>query len=176
MSETENCPNCSKEQYYLNKFGQKILHHDPGSLECVSNQIKDVLDILQNRLVQVEAENERLREKRNIFKPCWPDGLQMGKIYTFPCDDKGRDGGCWLRVIVAEDGDVHLSMQEWEDIRSDGSKPMPIPSVRCRTHIGGGRFGRTRQALLWLAKAIDMDREELGLNEEAAKAEGEAQP
>lgn len=92
-----------------------------------------------------------------IFKPHWPEGLETQTIYKFPCDDKGRDGGTWLRVIIAEDGDAHVSMQEWEDIREEGSKPSPFPSVRCRTYFGGGRHLRTRQSLLWLAQAIRLD-------------------
>jgi hypothetical protein len=95
------------------------------------------------------------------FKPHWPDGLEAMVAYEFPCDDKGRDGATWLRVVIAEDGDAHVSMQEWEDIKEEGSKPNPFPSVRCRTGIGGGRHRRTRQALLWLAQAIRLDNEEL---------------
>jgi hypothetical protein len=91
------------------------------------------------------------------YRPTWPDGLEQGKHYEFPCDDKGSAGGCWLRVLVANDGDVHVSMQEWEDIREEGTKPDPFPSVRCRTFAGGGRFLRTRQALLLLANAIRLD-------------------
>lgn len=87
----------------------------------------------------------------------WPDGLEQLTHYEFPCDDKGRDGGTWMRVMVAGDGDVHVSMQDWEDIREEGSKPSPFPSVRCRTHAGGGRHRRTRQALLNLANAIRLD-------------------
>jgi hypothetical protein len=37
--------------------------------------------------------------------------------------------------------------------------------VRCRTGIGGGRHSRTRQALLWLAMAIKLDNEELGIKD-----------
>lgn len=103
--------------------------------------------------------------KTDSYRPMWPEGLEQGKFYEFPCDDKGRDGGCWLRVLVACDGDVHVSMQEWEDIRSKGSEPSPFPSVRCRTLAGGGRFLRTRQALLMLADAIRLDREELNIPE-----------
>lgn len=101
-----------------------------------------------------------------VETPHWPEGLEMLRHYEFPCDDKGRDGGCWLRVMVAGDGDVHVSMQEWEDIREAGSTPNPFPSVRCRAYHGGGRFTRTRQALLLLADAIRRDREALGTDQE----------
>lgn len=93
--------------------------------------------------------------KFDPFRPRWPDGLQACEFYEVPCDDKGRNGGTWLRVMVANDGDVHVSMQEWETIPT--GMPKPVPSIRIRTLAGGGRHGRTRQALLWLAKAIELD-------------------
>lgn len=100
-----------------------------------------------------------------VLRPHWPEGLEALRFYEFRCDDKGRDGGSWLRVLVAGDGDVHVSMQDWEDIKETGSHPDPFPSVRCRTGIGGGRHTRTRQALLWLARAIQLDNEELGIED-----------
>lgn len=78
--------------------------------------------------------------------------------YEVPCDDKGRMGGSWLRVMVASDGDVHVAMQDWEEV-PEGS-PSPFPSVRIRSLAGGGRHFRTRQALLWLADAIRRDIED----------------
>lgn len=90
-----------------------------------------------------------------VFRPHWPKGLETRTFYEVPCDDKGRSGGCWLRVMVADDGDVHVSMQDWEDIPN--GNPDPFPSVRVRTYAGGGRHQRTRQALLWLAEAIRLD-------------------
>lgn len=87
----------------------------------------------------------------------WPEGLKHNETYELPCDDKGRDGGSWLRVVIAEDGDVWLCMQDWEDIRQEHSAPNPIPSLRCRTYFGGGRHGRTHAALLQLANAIRLD-------------------
>lgn len=109
-------------------------------------------------------DENRLLEQLAL-QPHWPEGLETRKFYEFRCDDKGREGGCWIRVMIAEDGDVHVSMQEWEDIREEGSQPDPFPSVRCRTGIGGGRHQRTRQALLWLARAIQLDNAELGIND-----------
>jgi hypothetical protein len=103
----------------------------------------------------------REKDSEKVFSPHWPKGLESMKAYQFQCDDKGRDGGTWLRVFIAEDGDVHVAMQEWEDMRIEGSFPSMFPSVRCRTGIGGGRHRRTRQALLWLAQAIRLDNEEL---------------
>lgn len=98
------------------------------------------------------------REEKDFPLPQnWPPGLEQLTHYEFPCDDKGRNGGSWMRVMVAGDGDVHVSMQDWEDIGEEGSHPTPFPSVRCRTLAGGGRFTRTRLALLWLAQAIQLD-------------------
>jgi len=80
----------------------------------------------------------------------WPDGLEPRKAYEVLCDD----GGSFLQVFVADDGDVHVSMQD--------SQPSPFPSIRVRTLCGGGRHSRTRLALLWLAKAIQLDNQENG--------------
>jgi hypothetical protein len=96
------------------------------------------------------------------FEPHWPEGVEMNTIYQVPCDDKGRNGGSWLSVRVANDGDVHVAMQDWEDIGEEGSIPDPFPSIRIRTFAGGGRHLRTRQALLWLADAIRRDNEDDG--------------
>lgn len=104
-----------------------------------------------------EREMSKKREP-SAFAAQWPEGLEQGKLYRVPCDDKGARGGSWLQVLVAGDGDVHVSMQDWEDI-PDGS-PTPFPSIRVRTYAGGGRNSRTRQALLWLADAIRRDSEE----------------
>lgn len=93
-----------------------------------------------------------------VFKAHWPEGLEQKTIYRVACDDTGRNGGSWLQIFVAEDGDVHVSMQEWEDI-PEGS-PSPFPGIRVRTLYGGGRNLRTRQALLWLAEAMRLDAKE----------------
>lgn len=93
-----------------------------------------------------------------IFQPHWPEGLASREFYKVPCDDKGARGGSWLQVMVAGDGDVHVSMQDWEDVPE--GQPSPFPSIRVRTFAGGGRNSRTHQALLWLAEAIRLDNEE----------------
>lgn len=107
----------------------------------------------------------------NVFKPHWPDGLKECKHYEFKCDDKGSASS--FRVFVANDGDVHLCASELVMMgftdKVTGEKLPSIyanfPSIRCRTGIGGGRHKRTRQALLWLARAIQLDNEELGISE-----------
>jgi hypothetical protein len=98
------------------------------------------------------------------FRPHWPAGIKIGEVYEIPCDDDGRQLGAVLRVMLAEDGDVHVSMCSFmEDPRQASrdsqnlGKMNPFPSVRIRTMVGGGRNTRTRQALLWLAEAIRLD-------------------
>lgn len=100
-----------------------------------------------------------LREAQ-VFAPHWPKGLKLDETYVVPCDDKGRTGESWLKVFIARDSDAHVIMQDWESFPE--GMPSPLPSLRCRTHAGGGRNGRTHQALLWLARAIQLDREEAG--------------
>jgi hypothetical protein len=113
------------------------------------------------------------------LQPKWPEGLEQGVLYEFPCDDKGMNGKCMMRVFVANDGDVHLSAFEQMEPRvkdHDGTVLGPIynnfPSVRCRTGAGGGQHRRTRQALLWLADAIRRDNEELANKYGKPKIEG----
>ncbi len=96
-----------------------------------------------------------------IFKPHWPKDLKPVTFYKVACDDKGGDGTCWLKVMVANDGDVHVSMFE-QEVDED---PIPLPSIRVRTFSGGGRNQRTRQALLWLAEAIRLDNNENGVKD-----------
>ena len=90
-----------------------------------------------------------------VFKHNWPNGLETRKFYQVFCDDKGAKGGTWLKVFIADDGDVHVAMQDWETI-PDG-EASSFPSLRVRTGAGGGRNQRARQALLYLAEAIRLD-------------------
>lgn len=98
------------------------------------------------------------RKEPSVFNPHWPEGVQPKTFYEVACDDKGRNGGSWLKVMVAQDGDVHVCMQDWEDIPE--GQPSPFPSIRVRTWAGGGHNRRTRQSLLWLCDAIRRDHEE----------------
>lgn len=93
------------------------------------------------------------------YKPHWPDGLEPDTGYRVPCDDKGQGGHCWLGIMVSgTDGDVYVSMQDWERFpKGDAS---PFPSIRIRTLAEGGRNLRTRQALLLLANAMRLDAKE----------------
>lgn len=108
-----------------------------------------------------------------VFRPHWPKGLEEGRLYQFNCDDDGRDGNAFFRVFVANDGDVHLCasrMLERGFVDKVSGEKLPtifdnFPSIRCRTGAGGGRHRRTRQALLWLARAIQLDNQENGIED-----------
>lgn len=107
-----------------------------------------------------------------VFRAHWPEGLKQGELYQFNCDDDGRDGKAFFRVLIANDGDVHLCASKLAEpmavdpVTGELLRAIyePFPSVRCRTGIGGGGHQRTRQALLWLALAIKLDNEELGID------------
>ncbi len=96
--------------------------------------------------------------EQSVFEPAWPSKLKMSETYRVMCDDKGRNEGSWLSIFVANDGDVHVQMQDWEEVPK--GSPSPFPSIRVRTYAGGGKNHRTRQALLWLAEAMRLDGEE----------------
>lgn len=92
------------------------------------------------------------------LRPCWPEGLEMMKPYEVACDDKNNsEERAKLTVVIGVDGDAHVAMTEYHS-RTD--RCWEFPSVRLRTMAGGGKNHRTRQALLWLAKAIQLDEEE----------------
>ena len=94
-------------------------------------------------------------KKNKVFDPEWPKDLKTNTAYRVLCDDKGQNKSSWMTVFVAEDGDVHVAMQDWE--RCPEGEPTPFPSIRVRTSAGGGRNPNVRQALLWLAEAIRID-------------------
>lgn len=94
----------------------------------------------------------------DVFAPHWPAGIEKNTEYRVLCDDKGRNGGTYLSVVVSVDGDTNVFMQDWENV-PEGS-PWAWPNLRCRTLAGGGKNHRTHQALLWLAQAIHLDAEE----------------
>jgi hypothetical protein len=92
-----------------------------------------------------------------VFHPHYPEGVEQMTPYKVLCDDKGRNGTVWLSVLVSKDGDVHVGMFDQEN---PDSTPDPEPTIRVRTYGGGGRNMRTHQALLWLARAIQLDNKE----------------
>jgi hypothetical protein len=92
-----------------------------------------------------------------VFQSRWPEGLEAMKRYEVECDDDGRRCDAKLAVMVDQQGDVYVSMHAYHDEDRTTENLNPFPVVRMRTGIGGGRNRRTRQALLWLAKAIELD-------------------
>jgi hypothetical protein len=95
-----------------------------------------------------------------VFQSVWPEGLQAMKRYELPCDDDGRLCDAKMAVLIDQQGDVYVSMSAYHDGDRDSRNLNPFPVVRVRTGIGGGRNRRTRQALLWLARAIELDTKE----------------
>jgi hypothetical protein len=96
----------------------------------------------------------------SVFKPYWPKGVEQGVSYRFSCDDaNSEERVAFLDLFIAVDGDVHVSMMDFNPGRPQ--KPDPHPTARCRTYEGGGNHQRTRQALLWLAQAIRLDSKDL---------------
>lgn len=103
-------------------------------------------------------------KESDVFEAHWPKNLKSLQGYKILCDDKGRNKSSWMNLFIADDGDVHVSMQDWEECPE--GEPDPIPSIRIRTFSGGGRNQRTRQALLWLAEAIRLDNLDSGTDNE----------
>jgi DNA-binding transcriptional ArsR family regulator len=82
---------------------------------------------------------------RHILEhPRWPDGLEAMRNYERE-GDMGDNGV--LRVYVDDQGDVYVSTHV-------------AHSVRFCTKVGGGRSPRTRAAVLYLARAIQLDKKE----------------
>lgn len=114
----------------------------------------------------MKADADEASVESIVLRPHWPEGLQTRKVYRFQCDDccPSEDTKDFT-VVVSDDGDVWLGMLEINDKHTSEPYHNPSPTVRCRTGIGGGRHRRTRQALLWLARAIQLDNEELGIKD-----------
>lgn len=85
-----------------------------------------------------------------VETPFWIDGLESGVGYETHDDDTPNDKVAILRVMFSGDGDV------WVAKLTDPS----YASIRKRTHIGGGKDLRTRQALMILAYAMKLDDDE----------------
>ena len=65
--------------------------------------------------------------------------------------------------MVDEQGDVYVAMSAFHGQERTTENLNPFPSIRIRTYAGGGQHARTRQALLWLAKAIELDNADAGI-------------
>jgi len=79
--------------------------------------------------------------------PFWPESVDAMKSYFITHDDCDGDISEGLRVTISNDGDVWVS----DTIRRS------MVSCRFRTHAGGGRSLRVRNALLILAMAIKLE-------------------
>ncbi|HZZ99135.1 MAG TPA: hypothetical protein VFK07_00280 [Candidatus Paceibacterota bacterium] len=85
-----------------------------------------------------------------IFKiGIWPKGLQQGMVHTRLHDDREGEFQGELEVLVGPDGDAWI-----RTTHPDGEM------LRFRTFSGGGQSVRVRNALLLLAKAIELDNTE----------------
>ena len=87
-----------------------------------------------------------------LFKKV-PNDYYNAESTLFPCDDAGGI----LRIVIGPDGDVHLGVDEHP--RAEEVRHLGPPSVRIRTHQGGGRSDRVRKAALLLMLAIIEDGE-----------------
>ncbi len=106
--------------------------------------------------------NEETELEKTIFQSNWPEGLSVRQLHRFVCDDCCPEESLRsLDVYIGVDGDVWLSIRKI-DLNTN-------LSVRCRTYGGGGNHRRTHQALLWLARAIHLDNQELGVDYDMAK-------
>jgi hypothetical protein len=76
----------------------------------------------------------------------WPKNLKHHVAYYSESDDAQRGSGEGISVMATPDADFWLR-----------STMGPCQSYRCRTGIGGGRNRRTRNALMILAMAIELD-------------------
>lgn len=90
------------------------------------------------------------RTLADVAAAAWPPGLKTGHVYRLRSDSEPPDTA-WLQVVVAEDGDVHVSL--WNKPTDRG--PKEFPSIRVCTRSGGGRSPAARQLLLWLAAATE---------------------
>lgn len=149
----------SPEQLVLHA---KLFAETPGE-QALAEALEDAIDYPPECQECADREEAGMLDDE-VFSPLFPPGLDPKREYVLPCDDKGRLGGSWLKVGIQPDGDAYVVMQDWED-PSEG-QPNLIPTLRCRTFQGGGRHGRTHQALLWLARAIQLDNEEINRGRE----------
>jgi len=86
------------------------------------------------------------RVRKLLEEPFWLPTLTTMKTYTRLHDDHDGTFEGKLSVIVAPDGDIHVTIDKH-----------PGRSLRFRMFGGGGQSMRTRTALLMLAEAIRLD-------------------
>jgi hypothetical protein len=109
-------------------------------------------------LVTVQVDTHGLEHR--VYGPHWPSGLHRNEPYQLACDDVP---GAGLRVLISNDGDVWVQCHEGGSEQDDeNERPYRDAGIRVRTWSGGGRHLRTHQALLWLARAIQLDAADRG--------------
>jgi hypothetical protein len=87
--------------------------------------------------------------------PFWPASLNASEAYHTKSDDNPRDEASHLSVVFSPDGDAWVEVQSFIDPDAD----IYTATHRFRTYLGGGRRLHIRNALLFLARAIQLDRE-----------------
>ncbi|TWT91417.1 hypothetical protein [Neorhodopirellula pilleata] len=136
-------------------LSEKSAHKVLDTYNVPVGMIHDRVTLMGIRLEY--AEKRAAMKEPKVFKPHWPEGLEAMKRYEILCDDDGNRCGSQMNVMVDNQGDVYVGMHAYHDEERTAENLDPFPSIRIRTGIGGGRNRRTRQALLWLAKAIELD-------------------
>ena len=84
----------------------------------------------------------------------WPEGINQDEQYR----RYGDDDDSFLRVVFSSDGDAWPNVFALEQ-EGDPTDRSATPRYRV-PFFGGGESGRTRQALLILARAIALDNAE----------------
>lgn len=92
------------------------------------------------------SETRQQQIKDILESSFWLDEIESTVVYQTE-DDDSPPNEAWLQVVFSNDGDA------WVAKITDS----PIKSIRKRTHAGGGRDLRTRQALMILAYAMKLD-------------------
>jgi len=85
-----------------------------------------------------------------LENPFWIPGLESKTQYSTHDDDTPDSTVAILSIIFSDDGDAWVA--KWTDPSH--------ASIRKRTHAGGGKDLRTRQAIMILAFAMKLDEEE----------------
>ena len=99
---------------------------------------------------KLQEHREKIDQIHELLEqPFWPETIESNKRYFITHDDNDGDKSKGLEVAFSIDGDAWI----------DTTCPNPFDACRFRTHGGGGRNQRVRNALLILAEAIRLDNE-----------------
>jgi len=108
------------------------------------------MDSSKESISTLKKHRENIDQVRELLEqPFWPETIQSNERYFITHDDNGGDRSKGLEVAISVDGDVWI----------DTTCLNPFEACRFRTHAGGGRNQRVRNALLILAEAIRLDNE-----------------